>query len=389
MNKSNTITQKIAALAFCMFAAHTAAAQNTCTITGVFKRDSLRFTQKKVEKIYLSTTDEFDRFVEVDSAVVKDGKFVLTHHLKTDQPLMMYFLTGFDNGNIPLWVEPGNIEVAVRDAAFPGGAHVRGTYTNDLYVTYKRITDRCVDLQRDSIKAISEQMGKDYMNTPEAITRLNRIGAAALLDCNADRVNFLLEHHDSPLAPLMFQRELAYNFGANDAEKLLKSIAPSLHKHPYYRNFYNYIKAQNLKEGGELPDIKLTLDNGEVKYLSDYRGKYVLLDFWASWCGPCIKELPILKQLFADMKDKSDRFALISVSLDNKEPAWRNALKTHDMLQPGWIHASDLLGWGSPAVKLLGVEAIPHMILLDPEGRAISFKLRGEELARKVKEVVK
>lgn len=389
MNKLNINTKKIVVFVLMLLIAHTATAQSTCTITGFLKRDSLRFTATKMQKIYLSYTDEFDRFVNIDSAIVQDGKFVFTRQIQKDEPIVMYFLTGFDNGNIPFWFEPGDVQVVVPNAAFPGGARVRGSYTNDLYEEYKRIADRCVDLQKDSISAFVAAYGKEFMNTPEASARMNRVGAAALLNCNADRINFLLEHHESPLAPLMFQRELAYHFDANDAEKLLKSLAPSLHKHPYYRNFYNYIKAQNLKEGGELPDIKLALVDGKTKYLSDFRGKYVLLDFWASWCGPCLKELPLLKQLFNDMKDKSDRFTLISVSLDNKESAWKNALKTHDMLQPGWIHASDLLGWGSPDVKLLGVEAIPYIILLDPEGRAISFKLRGEELVRKVKEVVK
>lgn len=389
MNKLNKHFNRILALAALTLAAYTADAQTTCTITGQIQRDSLRFAKQRIEKIYLSYTDEFDRFITQDSAIVKDGQFTINHKIKEGEPVMMCFLTGFDNGNIPIWIEPGNIQVLVPNAAFPAGARIKGGFTNDLYEEYKKIAQRCIDIQQDSINAFVSQYGREYMNTPEANTRLLRLGAAALLTCNAERIDFLLDHNDSPLAPLMFQKEIAYHFDANDSEKLLKALSPALHKHPYYRNFYNYIKAQNLKEGGELPDIKLPLDNGEVKYLSDFRGKYVVLDFWASWCGPCLKELPLIKQLYTDMKDKSDRFTLISVSLDNKEVAWRTAMKSHDMQHPGWVHASDLLGWGSPSAKLLGIEAIPKILLIDPEGRAISFNLRGEELIRKVKEVVK
>lgn len=363
------------------------AAQGVCHIQGHMEKDSLRFTKAKIEKLYLSKLNEFDQFVKIDSTSVVNGDFKFQYTLKENEPIVMFFITGFDNGDIPVWVEPGTVTVSIHDAAFASGARVSGTATNNLYAEYKAINQRCINVQQDSIRQFVAKYGEAYMDSPEGMARLLRSGAAEVLVCEADRLQFLLDHNDSPLAPIMLERELAYNFDADYANKLVKALSPTLHKHPYYQLFSNYIKAQNLKAGGELPDVKLPLISGETKYLSDYAGKYVILDFWASWCAPCLKELPYIRQIYELTQAHKDKMVLISFSLDNKKNNWLNGMKKHNLENPGWVHASDLLGWGSQTAKLLGVEAIPQIIVVDPEGKAVSFKLRGEELVKKVKEL--
>lgn len=359
-----------------------------CVINGRMGKDSLRFSKARLNMVYLSQVNEFDQFVKVDSALVQNGVFRFSYSVDPKAPLLMYFITGFDNGEIPVWLEPGEITVQIRDAAFPSGALVRGTSTNELYNQYKAFGQQCIDVQNDTIRSWAQRYGATWLDSPEGRARMNTMGAAEVFRCESNRLQFLLDYNDSPLAPLMMEREMVWHFSQLYAERMVKSLSPSLATHPYFLSFSNYVKAQNLRVGGELPDIKIPLADGTVKHLSDYRGKYVVLDFWASWCVPCIKELPLIKRLYQDTRDKSDRFALISFSLDNKEPNWRNAMTRNDMVQPGWIHASDLLGWGSPAAKLLGIEAIPKMIIVDPEGKAVSFDLRGEELVRKMKSLL-
>ena len=133
--------------------------------------------------------------------------------------------------------------------------------------------------------------------------------------------------------------------------------------------------------GGLAPDIDLPAPNGAHVKLSSLRGKYVLLDFWASWCGPCLREVPNVKAIYDDYKDKG--FEIYGVSLDDEHQrdAWLAAMEAHNM---NWVHVSALKGWNCPAAHRYAVTGIPKMYLLDKEGRIIGMDLRGEALREKV-----
>ncbi len=367
--------------------------QNVCTINGTIDKLGLLRTQENIKTVYLTSIDEFDVATRVDSAIIKKGEFQFKRTLDADEPALIYTLTGFDNGALPVFVEPGTVTVHIPDAAYPMGARVTGTVNNDLYTEYKTISESVKRVQIDTLKYMRSCMGEqafnEWMDSETGRTEWMRIGAHELVRGTAERLQFILEHNASPLAPLMLEKEIYFTLTNEYATNMLNTLSPTLKSHPYYRSYSNVVRALDLKEGSVLPDITIPLLNGSTTTLEAFRGKYVLLDFWASWCGPCRKEIPHLIQLFDEMADKRDKFVIVSFSLDNKEKLWKDAIINLGMDKAGWVHASDLLAWGSPAARMMGVTAVPKAILIDPEGRAISFNLRGEELVRKVKQMVK
>lgn len=136
--------------------------------------------------------------------------------------------------------------------------------------------------------------------------------------------------------------------------------------------------------GRQAPELSLPDVNGHNISLSSFKGKYVLVDFWASWCGPCRAENPNVVAAYREFKDKN--FAILGVSLDKEKGAWQDAIKEDHLT---WTHVSDLKYWQSVAVETFHFSGIPFNVLIDPEGKVIGQGLRGDELENKLKEVLK
>ncbi|HEY0610358.1 MAG TPA: TlpA disulfide reductase family protein [Chitinophaga sp.] len=139
-----------------------------------------------------------------------------------------------------------------------------------------------------------------------------------------------------------------------------------------------------VKVGDVAPDFSLPDPSGKKISLSSFRGKYVLVDFWASWCKPCRMENPNVVKAYQQYKSKN--FTVLGVSLDKKKEAWVEAIQADGL---SWNHVSDLKFWDSAVVPLFGINAIPTNFLLDPQGKVIAANLRGDALEQKLKEVVK
>ncbi len=138
-----------------------------------------------------------------------------------------------------------------------------------------------------------------------------------------------------------------------------------------------------LKPGKEAPDIALPNPEGDTITLSSLKGKYVLLDFWASWCQPCRTENPHLVKAYKKYHDKG--FEIYQVSLDKERKSWTNAIKNDNL--KNWVHVSDLQYWNSNVVKLYNIQGIPANYLLDKEGKILDKNLRGEALDKKLAEI--
>lgn len=359
-----------------------ASAQGVCVIKGNIADDRMS-DGSKIKKLTLTRTDELGRTIEVATAKVKKGKYAFRYELAKDEPVFMYAIKGFGEGNdVEVFVEPGEVAVNTNSNM---SSIATGTPTNDLYLKY------CATCNDDSILPFAKDIlerkhGAGWFATPEGKDALNRI-ARESIKIKANLLRMLIDNNASPMTPLMIERWLPLLTPAY-ADQMVKTIHVDLQNHPYFLSLRNKVLANDLKVGNELPDITLPLRSGEVKKLSDFRGKYVVLNFWTNDCAKSADMLAEMKNLYEVVKENQDQFVIINYALVSDALVWNIVVNVNEMDCEGWLNACDLGGVDSPAAKLLGVDKAPRIILVEPEGRAVSLDMDIDEVVMRVEQIL-
>lgn len=195
---------------------------------------------------------------------------------------------------------------------------------------------------------------------------------------------FAMEHPNAAITPLAIIR---FNQLADDIDRtsqLFDALSPEVKANDMGRYLAQQLEENKKNTGVVLADFSQADTTGKEVSLSSFRGKYVLVDFWASWCGPCRMENPNVIKAYNKFKDRN--FTILGVSLDKAKQAWVDAINMDGLT---WTHVSDLQGWANAVAVKFGITSIPQNFLLDPEGKVIGKNLRGASLERKLARILK
>jgi peroxiredoxin len=279
-----------------------------------------------------------------------------------------------------LFVQPGNNQ-AIHAGSFPKVEVAQSKVDKDYRSLLQKTSayGRKVGELNMQLEALNEKKP----STQQLALKAERDSFSHL--CDSVHVRYLKTQSRSPLAVYaLAQYANSPTAKADLAASLYGRLSPMDQQTPSGKELKTKIEAmQNIAVGKMAPVFRQTDTAGVVVSLADFRGKYVLLDFWASWCVPCRAQNPKLAELFHRYKDKG--FTILGVSLDEDKEKWQEAIKKDGL---PWSHISDLKGWGNLAARLYDVQSVPQNYLIDPSGIIIAINVEDKELDDKLKEIL-
>jgi len=316
-----------------------------------------------------------NEFITVDSTQSKEGKFTVKGTIAYPEA---YYLIFGDNERFMIFVEPGKIELKGKSTA-TSDFTVTGSKSHDLYSAYKTGMKAFDEKQESMVQRYREAEANGDTATLSAIGKEYEQFENEIKKYTSD---FISANPKSQVAYFLVNSEM-YNYELTDLEKILQEADTTLLQGKYLKKIADRVEIlRSVEVGKPAPEFSMNDKDGNPVALSSYKGNYVLVDFWASWCGPCRRENPVVVENFKKFNPKG--FQIFGVSLDNDKEQWLKAV-AEDKL--AWKHVSDLVGWDNAAAKIYGVMSIPANFLVDPNGIIVAKNLRGEDLGKKLAEI--
>jgi thiol-disulfide isomerase/thioredoxin len=341
-------------------------------------------------KISVEAISQQGTIAVVSGQTDKDGQFEIAGNIP-GMGLYQLRLGEAQDKVIPLTIVPDdNIKINSTFTDFSIKPNVSGTKwsktMNEYMAVFADFASKQGELTAMQGKASEDEIMKRYMELRKPI---DEYSVQKMKEDPASPFNIILSTSVSPTAGFKYWDPSGLEVLKVVAEAYLKEyegspIAATMENQVFQieKAYEEYLA--NLSGSKMAPEIALKNPQGKVIKLSSLRGKYVLIDFWASWCGPCRQENPNVVRLYNKYKSKG--FTIYSVSLDKDPEAWKRAIASDGLVWPN--HVSDLLHWNSPMPSLYGFDGIPYTVLVDKEGQIIATGLRGASLEQKLIELL-